>query len=93
MSILHSQVQGDHRGLHISLMQVEQEEDGQDSHVPPATMDAWEEVPAFAWLPLLHPPPPRLVSTFELFLHFLPPLAPWKRMKAAEKVFSTRDTP
>ena len=57
MSILHSQAQGDHRGLHISPMQAEEEEeDNQDSLVPLATTDAWEDVLAFAWLPPLHPP-------------------------------------
>lgn len=72
----------------------EEEEDGQDSHVPPVIIDAREEAPAFAWLPPLHPPLcPQLVSTFELFLHFLPPLTPWKRIKAAEEVFGTWDTP
>lgn len=49
MSILHSQAQGDHSGLHISLVQEEEEdEDGQDSLVPLATTDAWEEAPALA---------------------------------------------
>lgn len=78
MSILHSQGQRDHRGLRISLMQAEEEEEGgQDSHVPLATTDTWDRVPAFAWLPSLHPPPlPQLDSTFKLFLPLSPTSCP-----------------
>jgi len=93
MSILHSQAQGTTGGCTSALCRHRRRKMTRVLMSPwPPRMLGRRHQPS----PGCHhciPPLPQLVSMFELSLHFLSPLSPWKRLKAAEGVFGAWDPP